>query len=102
EPASPRNLHSFPTRRSSDLQKHASLACDACHRRADNSPRPSLPGHKACIDCHTPEFITSDSPLCLNCHTDLGSQHPPLKDFPSRSEEHTSELQSQSNLVCRL
>src|SRR2546430_6989701 len=24
------------------------------------------------------------------------------KDGPSRSEEHTSELQSQSNLVCRL
>src|SRR2546427_4930468 len=24
------------------------------------------------------------------------------KELPSRSEEHTSELQSQSNLVCRL
>src|SRR5688572_31009267 len=28
-----------------------------------------------------------------------GSQLPP---WPARSEEHTSELQSQSNLVCRL
>src|SRR2546430_7843082 len=26
----------------------------------------------------------------------------PAKSFPLRSEEHTSELQSQSNLVCRL
>src|SRR3989440_7901132 len=26
----------------------------------------------------------------------------PLKDFTSRSEEHTSELQSRSDLVCRL
>src|SRR2546430_9009564 len=26
----------------------------------------------------------------------------PLKLMPARSEEHTSELQSQSNLVCRL
>src|SRR2546427_5339400 len=26
----------------------------------------------------------------------------PRCDFPRRSEEHTSELQSQSNLVCRL
>src|SRR5205085_8232469 len=26
----------------------------------------------------------------------------PLHDVPLRSEEHTSELQSQSNLVCRL
>src|SRR2546430_8255425 len=25
-----------------------------------------------------------------------------MPDVPSRSEEHTSELQSQSNLVCRL
>src|SRR5688572_31118185 len=25
-----------------------------------------------------------------------------LKDYEERSEEHTSELQSQSNLVCRL
>ena len=64
-------------------QRHASLACDACHRRGDNSARPSLPGHKACMDCHAPEFFTSDSPLCLNCHTDLGSQHPPLKEFSS-------------------
>src|SRR2546427_5018190 len=26
----------------------------------------------------------------------------PMREFISRSEEHTSELQSQSNLVCRL
>src|SRR2546427_5951013 len=25
-----------------------------------------------------------------------------VKGFPARSEEHTSELQSQSNIVCRL
>src|SRR2546430_10395959 len=33
-----------------------------------------------------------------------GDQHrePPGLQFPVRSEEHTSELQSQSNLVCRL
>src|SRR5256886_5656134 len=28
--------------------------------------------------------------------------HRPRTSLPSRSEEHTSELQSQSNLVCRL
>src|SRR2546430_3716500 len=28
--------------------------------------------------------------------------NPPTGSSPSRSEEHTSELQSQSNLVCRL
>jgi hypothetical protein len=62
--------------------KHASLACDACHRRTDNSARPAWPGHKACMDCHAPEFFSPDNPLCLNCHTDVGSQHP-LKEFPS-------------------
>src|SRR2546430_10172821 len=35
-----------------------------------------------------------------------GRSRPPrsrrCRDDPSRSEEHTSELQSQSNLVCRL
>src|SRR2546430_5752390 len=29
-------------------------------------------------------------------------QHDDLPVIPARSEEHTSELQSQSNLVCRL
>src|SRR2546430_12713270 len=29
-------------------------------------------------------------------------QHPVMASVPGRSEEHTSELQSQSNLVCRL
>src|SRR5688572_32147828 len=37
--------------------------------------------------------------IFLRCHCFLqGSMHP----FVARSEEHTSELQSQSNLVCRL
>src|SRR5690606_41569085 len=34
-----------------------------------------------------------------------GGEHPPwfsLRSCPSRSEEHTSELQSRENLVCRL
>src|SRR2546430_4068104 len=31
-----------------------------------------------------------------------GSSRPPQAAFRRRSEEHTSELQSQSNLVCRL
>src|SRR5205085_10339173 len=32
----------------------------------------------------------------------LGRANHPLAGTPGRSEEHTSELQSQSNLVCRL
>src|SRR2546430_8797761 len=33
---------------------------------------------------------------------DDGPDYAPAEVWPSRSEEHTSELQSQSNLVCRL
>src|SRR2546427_4595243 len=31
-----------------------------------------------------------------------GPEHPHAAQQPERSEEHTSELQSQSNIVCRL
>src|SRR5438270_13384232 len=59
-----RALHSFPTRRSSDLE----LFVARLHRRGDRVEH----GHRQ----------------------DPGEER--------RSEEHTSELQSQSNLVCRL
>src|SRR5438132_7318519 len=59
-----RALHSFPTRRSSDLSLFISLSC-----------RPSSKG----------TTHMKDTLLKIN-----------------RSEEHTSELQSHSDLVCRL
>src|SRR5688572_31079698 len=67
-----RDLHSFPTRRSSDLER-------------------ALEAHAA--------------PVRL---TELDDHHLSGRDLElglaalDRSEEHTSELQSQSNLVCRL
>src|SRR5690606_39764697 len=64
-----RHLHSFPTRRSSDLSK----------------PRNPRIGLKWC-----PPFSTR-----------TGSPFPWKRRAP-RSEEHTSELQSRENLVCRL
>src|SRR2546430_4013373 len=56
-----------------------------------------------------PRFLEPTSVRSITCHSDCGHnvsprgggshhQHPRI----SRSEEHTSELQSQSNLVCRL
>src|SRR5438270_3951321 len=41
------------------------------------------------------------SPRTRAARAALRSRRPPLAAVP-RSEEHTSELQSQSNLVCRL
>src|SRR5690606_41846686 len=68
-------LHSFPTRRSSDLKLISTVSAAAKLR---------LPIR---------EVITSSSPL--------SSQLRPFVTT-SRSEEHTSELQSRENLVCRL
>src|SRR5205085_11315929 len=67
--APPRHLHSFPTRRSSDLSRAARVAAQSRHRHrlGDRGDRGVL-RPASCV----------------------------------RSEEHTSELQSQSNLVCRL
>src|SRR2546430_11774083 len=39
---------------------------------------------------------------CVNSCSNGGSLRTPPTTSPNRSEEHTSELQSQSNLVCRL
>src|SRR5437763_10990422 len=68
-----RCLHSFPTRRSSDL-KRAALDCDAGELVF---PRSSAAGPRSLLRC-------------------LGS------GAAVRSEEHTSELQSPMYLVCRL
>src|SRR2546427_1928221 len=40
--------------------------------------------------------------LPIQCQCCLGWPEIVLEPFSARSEEHTSELQSQSNLVCRL
>src|SRR5205085_12571246 len=65
-----RTLHSFPTRRSSDLLDEAAHPGVGADARQDDQ--------LAAYPQHAREFIEG------------------------RSEEHTSELQSQSNLVCGL
>src|SRR5207302_9927370 len=72
-----RDLHSFPTRRSSDLR----------------------PARAACVRSHLP----GRGPLAAR---DRGPAAARLAARPRargpRSEEHTSELQSRENIVCRL
>src|SRR5205085_11208010 len=84
-----RALHSFPTRRSSDLRgpliARSTRGCGYAEQivvAPDGSIHP----------CH----------LLDGAITHVEDQ--PMQEWidPSRSEEHTSELQSQSNLVCRL
>src|SRR5690348_18127140 len=79
-------LHSFPTRRSSDLIKlsrhrAATLSFASRQSQAVSRSRGDLPG-----------FRTATCSL-RNAEAACGS---------SRSEEHTSELQSPVHLVCRL
>jgi hypothetical protein len=57
--------------------------CNDCHQRRDNAASPRLPGHKACTDCHLPQFVTPNIPMCAICHTSLDSQNPPVKNFPT-------------------
>src|SRR5688572_31607239 len=81
-----RHLHSFPTRRSSDL-----------------APRPEISTHSF--------FRSGWSHSCLVAVAHVQSNVRTIRSWQCarsprsirrRSEEHTSELQSQSNLVCRL
>src|SRR5690242_20881547 len=74
-----RDLHSFPTRRSSDLWRIA----------VREPPDPIV-----CAPCTLPKPLRR--PLIA---ARLGKLS---RYFRSRSEEHTSELQSHVNLVCRL
>src|SRR5690606_41723670 len=87
-------LHSFPTRRSSDLS----------------------PGRRWCVfhRIRWPPSSTACAPWnrVRHCGTCGSSRMSPLPCSPGsppmrpavspRSEEHTSELQSRENLVCRL
>src|SRR5437016_9087109 len=70
----------FPTRRSSDLAEHG-------------DPRLELAnvGHLE-IDGHGLPLVSADARV----------PHELARARPRRSEEHTSELQSLTNLVCRL
>src|SRR5688572_32432896 len=79
-----RHLHSFPTRRSSDLETQWQLARDSLAR--------------AIAATGNSDDLRAALRYCQgHLHRINGEAHK-----TRRSEEHTSELQSQSNLVCRL
>src|SRR5205085_11985653 len=81
-------LPSFPTRRSSDLLNAA--------LHAPHSPLQPDDGRHADRQRRRGDLLV----VRLD-HLDLVEEHHRYGILP-RSEEHTSELQSQSNLVCRL
>src|SRR5690606_41916823 len=86
--ADPPALHSFPTRRSSDLTLIlAGALAAACSSQAT----PTSP-------MEVPVF---SEPALHGGSANGGNFGTPLSGR-ERSEEHTSELQSRENLVCRL
>src|SRR5205823_12879339 len=82
-----RDLHSFPTRRSSDL---ASTARVTSRLRLALVPPTAERGEVASFSARARTRASS----CEASHRSLNNPH--------RSEEHTSELQSLAYLVCRL
>src|SRR5690625_6347899 len=72
-----RDLHSFPTRRSSDLLVNPS--------GSDNS-----------------DNVTTSPTVSVDADVDWGFATAEVSSEAPRSEEHTSELQSRGHLVCRL
>lgn len=68
--------------------RHASQACSACHQRStDNSIKPNFPGHPACQSCHLGQFVTSGTPMCTICHSEVKDGKPPLKSFAATFKE---------------
>src|SRR5205085_5702436 len=97
-----RSLPPFPTRRSSDLSNFNARLQPECHPFACNGPSAatrSATSFATRISDSTSFWSTSKSPsysATLRLRDELDRAHAIV-----RSEEHTSELQSQSNLVCR-
>src|SRR5207253_4155173 len=83
-----RDLHSFPTRRSSDLGFKYSSFASTC-----------APPRGLSLSSRTIGVAPTSSSTLGYCGDTIGKGMP---HEHHRSEEHTSELQSRGHLVCRL
>src|SRR5207302_8427031 len=89
-------LHSFPTRRSSDLPSRQQQDCQA-------APGAGAVARTAPVLRRLSRGRRRTSGLARGAPARRVSARPPRNRMePVRSEEHTSELQSRENLVCRL
>src|SRR5699024_11244100 len=86
-----RTRPSFPTRRSSDLASQASIVD---HTGQNLSPAGQVEPKRIRVPRRPP--IQTCRPCTYKCHK-MAHRRP-----RDRSEEHTSELQSRFDLVCRL
>src|SRR5690606_41631373 len=91
-PSPPLALPSFPTRRSSDLVPGR-----------DEDRVVAEPAGAARLADHPPAHLPLHRPLAtIGQHERRRTHERPAPVLVGRSEEHTSELQSRENLVCRL
>src|SRR5690606_40287667 len=90
-----RHLHPFPTRRSSDLQpyRHSKITITTIYQQRIDYHLPTTNYQLSTITYQLP---TTNYQLSTINYQSATTHH------PTRSEEHTSELQSRENLVCRL
>src|SRR5690606_41824539 len=88
-----RHLHSFPTRRSSDLRPTSSQRYS---KRWEQSPD----GKQGPTRRRSRRVRLPATSYFVHSWPSRPSAAPSM--FEARSEEHTSELQSRENLVCRL
>src|SRR5688572_31758016 len=97
----PRSRHSFPTRRSSDLPvailvNNAGSVASGAFAKADASV------FQAMWDVHVMGAVHATQAVLPGMIERGFGRIVNVASTAGRSEEHTSELQSQSNLVCRL
>src|SRR5690606_41843224 len=94
------DLLSFPTRRSSDLNPSAEKVSDMPVQTDRLLPvYPAVKGLKSQL---VRKILAELKPLMTMLPETLPSSVVANEKLVSRSEEHTSELQSRENLVCRL
>src|SRR5690606_40717802 len=97
--AATRQPHSFPTRRSSDLIAQEEIRCITQWFHDHNQA--------VRFEDFRTAFVCLDHVGSLDTYRKVSLKKPghnrhPLGVDSLRSEEHTSELQSRENLVCRL
>src|SRR5690606_41794961 len=87
-----RDLHSLPTRRSSDLVDVLVGRQQAVGDRVGRTQELGIAAGDLVLDLGA----VAEGDVGVLARAERGAQH------VARSEEHTSELQSRENLVCRL
>src|SRR5699024_12855959 len=91
----------FPTRRSSDLKQRNYIGVEMGTEKLNN--RPVIIGSgPAGLFAALVLAQRGFNPIMLERGLDVDNRTNDINNFWNRSEEHTSELQSRFDLVCRL